>query len=115
MEGLSYLTCDEMDKAWELFYKWGELTMRQRGVNPRHWKQWVKDNRRGGKKCDKYFPTISVEEGKAKGRLTNRFCNQKRPMDVWGEGVLYWAFLLSQKTSIFKHTRLLRILVFPYS
>ena len=54
--------------------------------------------------------------GAIKGRLINRFCNQKRPMDVWGgEGVLYWTFLLSQKTSIFKHTRLLRILVFPYS
>ena len=27
MEGLKYLTCDKMDKAWELFYKWAELTM----------------------------------------------------------------------------------------
>ena len=27
MEGLKHLTCDEMDKAWELFYKWAELTM----------------------------------------------------------------------------------------
>ena len=32
--------------------------------------------------------------GSGKGRLTNRFCNQKRPMDVWG--VLSWTFLLSQ-------------------
>ena len=66
MEGLKYLTCDEIDKAWSLFYKWGKLTMRQRGVNPRHWKKWLKDNRRRGVKCDKHFPTISVEEGKAK-------------------------------------------------
>ena len=66
MEGLKYLTCDEMDKAWELFNKKEKLTMRNRGVNPKDWKQWVKDNRRRRRKCDKYFPTISVEEGKAK-------------------------------------------------
>ena len=65
MEGLKYLTCDEMDKAWELFNKWAELTMVKRGVNRKSWKQWVKDNRRK-RNCDKYFPTISVEEGKAK-------------------------------------------------
>ena len=29
MEGLKYLTCDEMDKAWNLFNKWAELTMRE--------------------------------------------------------------------------------------
>ena len=70
MEGLKYLTCDEMDKPWELFYKWSELTMRKRGVNPKAWKQcqrrWVKDNKQRRKKCDKYFPTISIVEGKAK-------------------------------------------------
>ena len=66
MERLKYLTCDEIDKAWELFNKWAELTMRKRGVNPRVWKQWVKNNRRERRKCDKYFPTIRVEEGKAK-------------------------------------------------
>ena len=45
MEGLKYLTCDEMDKAWELFNNWAELTMRKRGVHLRVWKQWVKNNR----------------------------------------------------------------------
>ena len=38
----------------------------KRGVNPRHWKQWVKNNRQNQRKCEKYFPTITVEEGKAK-------------------------------------------------
>ena len=66
MEGLKYLTCDEMDRAWELFHKWGESTMKQRGVSPKAWKQWLKDNRQRRRKCDEYFPTISVEEGKAK-------------------------------------------------
>ena len=63
---LSHLTCDEMDRAWELFYKWGERTMKERGVKTKDWKQWIKDNKRRKRKCDKYFPTISVEEGKAK-------------------------------------------------
>ena len=54
----------------ELFYKWGESTMRQRGVSPKAWKQWLKDNKRKGKKCDKYFPKITVEEGKAKFKET---------------------------------------------
>ena len=66
MKDLKYLNCDEMDKALELFNRWAELTMRKRGVQPKVWKQWVKDNRRRRRKCDKYFPTISVEEGKAK-------------------------------------------------
>ena len=29
MEGLNYLTCDEMDKAWKLFNKWAEITMQK--------------------------------------------------------------------------------------
>ena len=78
MEELSYLTCDEMDRAgasppgplkgvlWELFNKWAELTMKERGVNPKAWKKWIKDNKRKRIKCDKYLPTISVKEGKAK-------------------------------------------------
>ena len=28
----------------------------------------------------------AATKGKRKGRLTNRFCNQKRPMDIWGGG-----------------------------
>ena len=24
---LKQLTCDEMDRAWNIFYKWGERTM----------------------------------------------------------------------------------------
>ena len=33
----------------------------------------------------------------SKGRLTNLFCNQKRPVDIWGEeGVLSSMFFLSQ-------------------
>ena len=55
-----------MDRAWELFNKWTELTMKERGVNPKAWKKWIKDNKQKGKKCDKYFPTISLKEGKAK-------------------------------------------------
>ena len=66
MEELKYLTCDEMDKAWELFNNWAELTMRERGVDPKSLKHWIKDNKRKRRKYDKYFPTISVEEGKAK-------------------------------------------------
>ena len=66
MKGLNNLTCDELDRAWELFYKWGESTMKQRGVSPKAWKKWLKDNKQKGIKCDKYFPTISVEEGNAK-------------------------------------------------
>ena len=26
---LSELTCDEMDRAWSLFYKWDERTMKE--------------------------------------------------------------------------------------
>ena len=63
---LNGLTCDEVDRAWELFYKWGERTMNERGVRTKDWKQWIKDNRQRNRKCDKYFPTISVEEGKEK-------------------------------------------------
>ena len=36
------LTCDEMDRAWDLFYKWGEKTMKERGVNPKDWKKMDK-------------------------------------------------------------------------
>ena len=63
---LNQLTCDEMDRAWDLFYKWGEKTMKERGVRPKVWKQWLKDNRQRKRKCDKYFPTINIEEGKEK-------------------------------------------------
>ena len=63
---LHYLTFDEMNRAWDLFYKWGEKTMKQRGVKVKDWKQWIKDNKQRGKECDKYFPTISVEEGREK-------------------------------------------------
>ena len=66
MEGLKYLTCDVVDRAWSLFYKWGESTMKQRGVSPKVWKKWIKDNKRKGVKCNKYFPTISVEEERLK-------------------------------------------------
>ena len=52
---LSCLTCDEMDRAWDLFYKWGERTMKERGVKPNDWKQWIKDNKQRRRKCDKYF------------------------------------------------------------
>ena len=52
-EMLNYLTCDEIDRAWELFYKWGERIMKERGVNPKDWKQWIKDNKRRARKCDK--------------------------------------------------------------
>ena len=40
--------------------------MSSRGVNPKQWKKWVKDNRQKRIKCDKYFPIISVEDGKTK-------------------------------------------------
>ena len=39
---LNQLTCDEMERAWSLFYKWGEKTMKERGVNPKDWKKMVK-------------------------------------------------------------------------
>ena len=55
-----------MDKAWELFYKWAELTMNKRGVNPYAWRQSVKNTQREGGNFYKYFPKISVEEGKSK-------------------------------------------------
>ena len=42
---LSHLTCDEMDRAWDLFIIWGEKTMKERGVKPKDWKQWIKDNK----------------------------------------------------------------------
>ena len=63
---LNNLTLDEMERAWSLFCKWGEKTMKERGVRPKDWKQWIKDNNQRGRKCDKYFPTISVEEGREK-------------------------------------------------
>ena len=63
---LNQLTYDEMDRAWNIFYKWGELTMKERRVNIRHWKQWMKNNKKINRKCEQYFPTISVEEGRAK-------------------------------------------------
>ena len=66
MESLKYITCDEMNKAWELFYKWVELTMNKRGVNAYAWRQSVKNRQREGGNFYKYFPKISVEEGKAK-------------------------------------------------
>ena len=74
---LNQLTCDEMDRAWNIFYKWGERTMAERGVSVRHWKQWIRDNKRIRRKCDKYIPGISVEERRAKfkeiiGRLIER-------------------------------------------
>ena len=37
--------------------------MNEQGVKTKDWKQWIKDNKRRNRKCDKYFPTISVEEG----------------------------------------------------
>ena len=40
--------------------------MKERGVRPKDWKQWIKDNKQRGRKYDKYFPTISVEEGREK-------------------------------------------------
>ena len=40
--------------------------MKQRGVTIKNWKQWLKDNRQRRQKCNKYFPMITVEEGKAK-------------------------------------------------
>ena len=63
---LNNLTFDEMERAWDLFYKWGEKTMKEGGVRPKDWKQWIKDNKQRRRKCDKYFPTISVEEGRDK-------------------------------------------------
>ena len=63
---LNNLTFDEMERAWDLFYKWGEKTMKERGVRPNDWKQWIKDNKQRRRKCDKYFPAISVEEGREK-------------------------------------------------
>ena len=70
---LSNLTSDEVDRAWNLFYKLGEKTMKERGVKPKDWKQWIKDNKQRGKKCDKYFPTISVEEGREKFKKIHIF------------------------------------------
>ena len=74
---LNELTCDEMDRAWSLFCKWGEQTMKERGISVRHWKQWIRDNKRIGRECEKYFPGISVEEGRTKfkeiiGRIIER-------------------------------------------
>ena len=63
---LNNLTFDEMERAWNLFCKWSEKTMKQRGVRVKDWKQWIKDNKQRGMKCDKYFPTISAEEGREK-------------------------------------------------
>ena len=40
--------------------------MKERGVRAKYWKLWIKDNKQRGKKCDKYFLTISVEEGREK-------------------------------------------------
>ena len=40
--------------------------MKEGGVNPKDWKKWIKDNKQRKRKCDKYFPTISVEEGRKK-------------------------------------------------
>ena len=40
--------------------------MNERGVKTKDWKQWIKNNKKRRRKCDKYFPTISVEEGRAK-------------------------------------------------
>ena len=40
--------------------------MKERGVNQKDWKKWIKDNKQRKRKCDKYFPTISVEEGRKK-------------------------------------------------
>ena len=62
---LNHLSCDEIDRAWDLFYKWGERTMKERGVKTKDWNQWIKDNKRRKIKCNKYFPTISVEGGNA--------------------------------------------------
>ena len=36
---LNNLTFDEMERALSLFYKWGEKTMKERGVRPKDWKQ----------------------------------------------------------------------------
>ena len=63
---LNNLTFDEINRAWDLLYKWGERTMKERGARVKDWKKWRKDNKQRGKKCDKYFPTISVEEGREK-------------------------------------------------
>ena len=65
---LKYLTCDEMDRAWELFNKWAEVTMQERGVNPYAWKKSIRNKRKKGGNFYKYFPRISVEEGSAKFR-----------------------------------------------
>ena len=56
-----------------------------------------------------------IQSWKTKGRLTNRLCNQKRPMDVWGGGgfVLDVSFI-TNKHRFFKHTKLSVILVFPH-
>ena len=40
--------------------------MNERGVKTKDWKQWIKDNNKRKRKCNKYFPTISVEEGNTK-------------------------------------------------
>ena len=42
---LNQLTCDEMDRAWYLFCKWGEKTMNERGVKTKDWRKSLKDNK----------------------------------------------------------------------
>ena len=63
---IAHLTCDELSRAWDLFYRWSERTIKKRGVKPKDWKQWLADNKTQRRKCDKYFPTISVKEGRDK-------------------------------------------------
>ena len=44
----------------------GRINNEKKRSKPKSLETMVKDNRQRRKKCDKYFPTISVEEGKAK-------------------------------------------------
>ena len=56
---LNNLTFDEMERAWSLFYKWGENTMKERRVRTKDWKQWIKDNKQRGRNVIDTFQQLA--------------------------------------------------------
>ena len=53
---------DEIKKVTDLYYKWQDKTMKDRGISKRMWKIWLNRRRRMELEYNKSTPRIGVEE-----------------------------------------------------
>ena len=61
-EELSELSHDELQYVIDGYFLWAYNTMKQRGINIRCWKAWMRARRRANISYCKSFPRIMVEE-----------------------------------------------------